>query len=107
MGTENGAPVILLHGFPYDARAFDEVAPPLAAQGCRVLVPYLRGYGPTRFLSAGERRVRASRRRWATTCCSFMRAVGIGRAALVGLRLGRAARRASWRRCGRNGCAAW
>src|SRR5229473_5790484 len=50
-GPEDGAPVILLHGFPYDARTFDEVAAPLAADGCRVLVPYLRGYGPTRFLS--------------------------------------------------------
>src|SRR5216683_2885615 len=55
-GPEDGAPVILLHGFPYDARAFDEVAPPLAAEGCRALVPYLRGYGPTRFLSAATPR---------------------------------------------------
>ena len=44
-----GAPVILLHGFPYDPRAFDEVLPLLP--GCRAIVPYLRGYGPTRFLS--------------------------------------------------------
>ena len=51
-GPTNGPPVILLHGFPYDVRAFDEVAPPLAADGCRVLVPWLRGYGPTRFLTA-------------------------------------------------------
>src|SRR5882672_10579617 len=50
-GPSNGPSVILLHGFPYDVRAYDEVAPPLAADGCRVLVPYLRGYGPTRFLS--------------------------------------------------------
>ncbi|MBN9490875.1 MAG: alpha/beta hydrolase [Alphaproteobacteria bacterium] len=50
-GPANGPPVILLHGFPYDPRCFDEVAPSLAADGCRVLVPYLRGYGPTRFLS--------------------------------------------------------
>jgi len=50
-GPADGEPVILLHGFPYDPRCFDEVAPPLAASGCRVLVPYLRGYGPTRFLS--------------------------------------------------------
>jgi pimeloyl-ACP methyl ester carboxylesterase len=50
-GPADGPPVILLHGFPYDPRCFDEVAPPLAADGCRVLVPYLRGYGPTRFLS--------------------------------------------------------
>jgi pimeloyl-ACP methyl ester carboxylesterase len=45
----DGAPVILLHGFPYDPRAFDEVLPQLP--GCRLIVPYLRGYGPTRFLS--------------------------------------------------------
>ncbi|MBL8674849.1 MAG: alpha/beta hydrolase [Rhodospirillales bacterium] len=50
-GPPDGAVVILLHGFPYDPRAFDEVAPPLAAAGHRVIVPYLRGYGPTRFLS--------------------------------------------------------
>ncbi len=50
-GPAAGAPAILLHGFPYDPRAFDEVAPILAAQGYRVLVPYLRGYGATRFLS--------------------------------------------------------
>src|SRR5216683_580819 len=51
-GTADGAPVILLHGFPYDPRAYDEVVPPLAAIGCRVIVPYLRSYGPTKFLSA-------------------------------------------------------
>jgi pimeloyl-ACP methyl ester carboxylesterase len=43
--------VILLHGFPYDVHVFDEVTPPLTEAGCRVYVPYLRGYGPTRFLS--------------------------------------------------------
>jgi pimeloyl-ACP methyl ester carboxylesterase len=47
--TGRGFPIILLHGFPDDVRAFDEVAPPLVAAGYRVLVPYLRGYGPTRF----------------------------------------------------------
>ena len=46
----NGTPVILLHGFPYDVRAYDDVAASLAATGCRAIVPYLRGYGPTRFL---------------------------------------------------------
>ncbi len=51
-GPADGKPVILLHGFPYDVHAYDEVAPLLAAKGCRVIVPYLRGYGPTRFLSA-------------------------------------------------------
>jgi pimeloyl-ACP methyl ester carboxylesterase len=43
--------VVLLHGFPYDPRAFDAIAPVLAGRGYRVLVPYLRGYGETRFLS--------------------------------------------------------
>ncbi|MGA2550574.1 MAG: alpha/beta hydrolase [Burkholderiaceae bacterium] len=50
-GTPNGPPVVLLHGFPYDPRAYDEMAPALAAKGARVIVPYLRGYGPTRFVS--------------------------------------------------------
>jgi pimeloyl-ACP methyl ester carboxylesterase len=41
--------VLLMHGFPYDIHAYVDVAPQLAAQGFRVIVPYLRGYGPTRF----------------------------------------------------------
>jgi pimeloyl-ACP methyl ester carboxylesterase len=49
-GPAEGPAVVLLHGFPDDVRAYDGVAPPLAAAGWRVLVPYLRGYGPTRFL---------------------------------------------------------
>src|SRR5262245_21934464 len=50
-GDAQGWPVVLLHGFPYDVRAYDGVAPILTASGARVIVPYLRGYGPTRFLS--------------------------------------------------------
>ncbi|HLI83458.1 MAG TPA: alpha/beta hydrolase [Bryobacteraceae bacterium] len=50
--TGAGFPVILLHGFPDDVRAWDGVAPALAQAGYRALVPYLRGYGPTRFLDA-------------------------------------------------------
>jgi pimeloyl-ACP methyl ester carboxylesterase len=50
-GPQDGAPVVLRHGFPYDVRVYDEVVPLLMGAGCRVLVPYLRGYGPTRFLS--------------------------------------------------------
>ncbi|MDN4017524.1 alpha/beta fold hydrolase [Zwartia panacis] len=50
-GPSNGQPVFLMHGFPYDIHAYDEVSPMLAAAGCRVIVPFLRGYGPTRFLS--------------------------------------------------------
>jgi pimeloyl-ACP methyl ester carboxylesterase len=51
-GEASGWPVVLLHGFPYDVHSYDEVAQHLAAQGARVIVPYLRGYGPTRFLAA-------------------------------------------------------
>jgi pimeloyl-ACP methyl ester carboxylesterase len=51
-GQAHGPVVILLHGWPYDIHAFAEVAPALAARGYRVIVPYLRGYGATRFLSA-------------------------------------------------------
>lgn len=51
-GPADGPPVLLMHGFPYDIHAYAEVVPLLAARGCRVLVPYLRGFGPTRFLSA-------------------------------------------------------
>jgi pimeloyl-ACP methyl ester carboxylesterase len=50
-GRGDGAPVFLLHGWPYDPRCYDEVVPPLVAAGCRVIVPYLRGFGATRFLS--------------------------------------------------------
>jgi pimeloyl-ACP methyl ester carboxylesterase len=51
-GPADGPPVILLHGWPYDIYSFVDVAPLLAAAGHRVIVPYVRGYGSTRFLSA-------------------------------------------------------
>ena len=50
-GPVDGPPVVLLHGFPYDIHAYVDVVPRLAAQGCRVIVPYLRGFGATRFLA--------------------------------------------------------
>ncbi|OYU99589.1 MAG: alpha/beta hydrolase, partial [Burkholderiales bacterium PBB5] len=50
-GPVDGPPVFLMHGFPYDIHAYTEVVPQLTARGCRVFVPYLRGFGPTRFLS--------------------------------------------------------
>jgi len=50
-GPSSGPPVLLMHGFPYDIHTYAEVAPMLAEQGCRVIVPYMRGYGATRFLS--------------------------------------------------------
>src|SRR2546430_2278702 len=52
-GPSTGPAVILLHGWPYDIYSFVDVAPLLAAAGYRVIVPYLRGYGTTRFLSSG------------------------------------------------------
>ncbi|WP_158808892.1 alpha/beta fold hydrolase [Beijerinckia sp. L45] len=52
VGDADGWPVMLMHGFPYDIHAYDDVAPRLASQGARVIIPYLRGFGPTRFLSA-------------------------------------------------------
>jgi pimeloyl-ACP methyl ester carboxylesterase len=56
-GPGSGFPIILLHGFPDDVRAWDEIASPLANAGYRILVPYLRGYGPTRFLDASAPRM--------------------------------------------------
>jgi pimeloyl-ACP methyl ester carboxylesterase len=50
-GPADGPPVILLHGWPYDIHSFTDVAPLLASTGYRVIVPYLRGYGSTHFLS--------------------------------------------------------
>jgi pimeloyl-ACP methyl ester carboxylesterase len=55
-GPANGSPVVLLHGWPYDIYSFAEVTPILTAKGYRVIVPYLRGYGTTRFLSNGTTR---------------------------------------------------
>ncbi|MBZ5610498.1 MAG: alpha/beta hydrolase [Acidobacteriia bacterium] len=55
--TGSGFPIILLHGFPDDVHAWDDVAPPLVRAGYRVLVPYLRGYGPTRFRDAAAPRM--------------------------------------------------
>jgi pimeloyl-ACP methyl ester carboxylesterase len=55
-GPDDGPVVVLLHGFPYDIHSYVDVAPQLAARGCRVIVPYLRGYGPTRFLDGSTMR---------------------------------------------------
>jgi pimeloyl-ACP methyl ester carboxylesterase len=55
-GPANGTPVLLLHGWPYDIHSYVDVAPMLAAAGYRVIVPYLRGYGGTRFVSPETRR---------------------------------------------------
>jgi pimeloyl-ACP methyl ester carboxylesterase len=55
-GPTGGPPIILLHGWPYDIHSFVDVAPVLGASGYRVIVPYLRGYGTTRFLQSGTLR---------------------------------------------------
>jgi hypothetical protein len=54
-GPANGSVVILLHGWPYDIHSFVDVAPMLAGAGYRVIIPHLRGYGSTRFLSSDTR----------------------------------------------------
>jgi pimeloyl-ACP methyl ester carboxylesterase len=82
-GKADGAPVILLHGFPYDPRGYDEVVPPLAAIGCRVIVPYLRGYGPTKFLSADTPRS-GQQAALASDLLELLDALGIESAALAG-----------------------
>jgi pimeloyl-ACP methyl ester carboxylesterase len=52
IGPPSGTPVLLMHGWPYGPRVYDAVVPLLAEAGCRTVVPYLRGFGPTRFLSS-------------------------------------------------------
>jgi pimeloyl-ACP methyl ester carboxylesterase len=82
-GPAQGPPVVLLHGFPDDVRAYDGVAPALAAAGWRVLVPYLRGYGPTRFLDPRTPRS-GQQAALGRDLLDFLDALGVRRAALAG-----------------------
>ena len=82
-GPVEGEPVILLHGFPYDPRGYDEIAPVLAERGYRVLVPYLRGYGPTRFINAQVIRS-GQQAALAKDLLDFMDALAIPQATLAG-----------------------
>ena len=82
-GPADGWPCIMGHGFPYDAHAYTQVAPILAEAGARVLVPYLRGYGPTRFLSSETPRS-GEQASFGADLLAFMDALGIGRAVLGG-----------------------
>ena len=82
-GPADGTPVLLMHGFPYDIHAYAEVAPLLAAQGCRVIVPELRGFGATRFLRSDTPR---SGEQAALGCdlLTLLDALAIPRAVLAG-----------------------
>ena len=82
-GPAGGRPVVLLHGFPDDVHAYDGVTPPLAAAGWRVLVPYLRGYGPTRFLNADTPRS-GQQAALGRDLADFIDALGLRRAVLAG-----------------------
>ena len=82
-GPASGWPCILGHGFPYDVHAYDQAAPILAQAGARVIVPYLRGFGPTRFLSAGTPRS-GEQAALGVDLLDFMDALKIERAVLGG-----------------------
>lgn len=82
-GPADGSPVMLLHGFPYDIHSYVDVAPRLADAGFRVLVPYLRGHGPTRFLDAATPRS-GQQAALGRDVIDLMDALGIERAILAG-----------------------
>ena len=83
IGPGDGPAVVLLHGWPYDIHTFADVSPRLAAQGYRVIVPYLRGYGTTRFLS-GETFRNGQQSVLAVDTVALMDVLGIEQAVLAG-----------------------
>jgi pimeloyl-ACP methyl ester carboxylesterase len=83
LGPAHGPVVMLLHGWPYDIHSFVDVAPLLAAEGYRVIVPYLRGFGTTRFLSAQTFR-NAQQSAIALDIIALMDALKIDKAVLAG-----------------------
>jgi pimeloyl-ACP methyl ester carboxylesterase len=82
-GPSDGPAVMLMHGFPYDIHSYVDVAPQLAAAGCRVIVPYLRGYGPTRFRDKVTRRS-GEQAALGADMMALMDALGIKRAVFAG-----------------------
>jgi pimeloyl-ACP methyl ester carboxylesterase len=82
-GPESGTPVVLLHGFPDDVRTYDGAVGALAAAGLRVVVPYLRGYGPTRYRDPTTPRS-GQQAALGADLLALMDALGIGRALLAG-----------------------
>ena len=82
-GPSDGPPVLLMHGFPYDVHAYAEVAPRLADRGCRVVVPYLRGYGPTSFVDTATPRS-GQQAALGADLLALLAALGLPRAVLAG-----------------------
>ena len=82
-GPHDGPPALLLHGWPYDIHSYVDVAPLLAAAGYRVIVPYLRGYGSTRFLSEATRR-NGQQAALAADALALIDALGIEKAIVAG-----------------------
>lgn len=83
IGPSGGRPVLLLHGWPYDIHAFGEVAPLLAERGHRVVVPYLRGYGATRFRDPSAL-INGQQSALAADALALMGALGIEKALIAG-----------------------
>lgn len=83
LGPAHGPVVVLLHGWPYDIHSYVAVAPLLAEKGYRVIVPYLRGHGTTRFLSSGTFR-NAQQSVFSLDIIALMDALRIGKAILAG-----------------------
>jgi pimeloyl-ACP methyl ester carboxylesterase len=83
LGPSTGQAVLLLHGWPYDIHSFAEVAPILAAHGFRVIIPFVRGYGPTRFKSSDTMR-NGQPAAVALDAVALMDALGVKKATLAG-----------------------
>ena len=105
-GPADGPPVLLLHGWPYDIHSYADVAAILAARGYRVLVPYLRGYGTTRFRSPDTVR-NGQQAALATDAIAFMDALQIDRARSSAGSTGGHGLPTSSPRCGRIGSGHW
>jgi pimeloyl-ACP methyl ester carboxylesterase len=82
-GPAAGRPVLLMHGWPYDPRVYDAVVPQLVAAGCRAIVPYLRGFGATQFLSSETQRS-GQQAALGNDLKEFMDVLALKSAALVG-----------------------
>lgn len=83
LGPPDGSPVLLLHGWPYDIHTYAEAAPILAEAGHRVIVPYLRGYGATRFVSDKTTR-NGQQSVFAADAIALLDALGIRQAVVAG-----------------------